>query len=97
MHGCFYFYCNFSFIRLHPRPDIMLQMGYAQDEIQDSLVNQKYDEIMATYLLLDYRNSEVCRRVNKNALSRVLFVFWITFFLEFSATHLDLPTLTHFA
>ncbi|XP_027032546.1 serine/threonine-protein kinase MARK2 isoform X13 [Tachysurus fulvidraco] len=38
--------------------DIMLQMGYAQDEIQDSLVNQKYDEIMATYLLLDYRNSE---------------------------------------
>ncbi|XP_027032547.1 serine/threonine-protein kinase MARK2 isoform X14 [Tachysurus fulvidraco] len=40
------------------RTDIMLQMGYAQDEIQDSLVNQKYDEIMATYLLLDYRNSE---------------------------------------
>ncbi|XP_027032542.1 serine/threonine-protein kinase MARK2 isoform X9 [Tachysurus fulvidraco] len=39
--------------------DIMLQMGYAQDEIQDSLVNQKYDEIMATYLLLDYRNSEL--------------------------------------
>ncbi|KAK2827113.1 hypothetical protein Q7C36_018039 [Tachysurus vachellii] len=41
------------------RTDIMLQMGYAQDEIQDSLVNQKYDEIMATYLLLDYRNSEL--------------------------------------
>ncbi|TSL04309.1 Serine/threonine-protein kinase MARK2 [Bagarius yarrelli] len=39
--------------------DIMLQMGYAQDEIQESLVNQKYDEIMATYLLLDYRNSEL--------------------------------------
>ncbi|XP_046723339.1 serine/threonine-protein kinase MARK2 isoform X4 [Silurus meridionalis] len=41
------------------RTDIMLQMGYTQDEIQDSLVNQKYDEIMATYLLLDYRNSEL--------------------------------------
>uniref|UniRef100_A0A8B9KNR7 non-specific serine/threonine protein kinase n=1 Tax=Astyanax mexicanus TaxID=7994 RepID=A0A8B9KNR7_ASTMX len=40
------------------RTDIMLQMGYSQEEIQDSLVNQKYDEIMATYLLLDYRNSE---------------------------------------
>ncbi|XP_015460072.3 serine/threonine-protein kinase MARK2 isoform X8 [Astyanax mexicanus] len=39
--------------------DIMLQMGYSQEEIQDSLVNQKYDEIMATYLLLDYRNSEL--------------------------------------
>ncbi|KAL6470173.1 hypothetical protein MHYP_G00212920 [Metynnis hypsauchen] len=41
------------------RTDIMLQMGYSQDEIQDSLVNQKYDEVMATYLLLDYRNSEL--------------------------------------
>ncbi|XP_022531997.2 serine/threonine-protein kinase MARK2 isoform X13 [Astyanax mexicanus] len=41
------------------RTDIMLQMGYSQEEIQDSLVNQKYDEIMATYLLLDYRNSEL--------------------------------------
>ncbi|KAF5908928.1 serine/threonine-protein kinase MARK2-like isoform X11, partial [Clarias magur] len=41
------------------RTDIMLQMGYSQDEIHDSLINQKYDEIMATYLLLDYRNSEL--------------------------------------
>lgn len=37
----------------------MLQMGFSQDEIQDSLVNQKYNDVMATYLLLDYRNSEV--------------------------------------
>ncbi|XP_026879671.2 serine/threonine-protein kinase MARK2 isoform X7 [Electrophorus electricus] len=41
------------------RTDIMLQMGYSQDEIHDSLINQKYDEVMATYLLLDYRNSEL--------------------------------------
>ncbi|XP_072517702.1 serine/threonine-protein kinase MARK2 isoform X4 [Salminus brasiliensis] len=41
------------------RTDIMLQMGYSQEKIQDSLVNQKYDEVMATYLLLDYRNSEL--------------------------------------
>lgn len=37
----------------------MLQMGYSAEEIQDSLVNQKYNEVMATYLLLDYRNTEV--------------------------------------
>uniref|UniRef100_A0A3B1IJA1 MAP/microtubule affinity-regulating kinase 3 n=1 Tax=Astyanax mexicanus TaxID=7994 RepID=A0A3B1IJA1_ASTMX len=41
------------------RTDIMLQMGFSQEEIQESLVNQRYDDVMATYLLLDYRNSEV--------------------------------------
>ncbi|XP_030635329.1 serine/threonine-protein kinase MARK2 isoform X3 [Chanos chanos] len=46
------------------RTDIMLQMGYSQEEIQDSLVNQKYNDVMATYLLLDYRNSELDEGVN---------------------------------
>nr|XP_055056152.1 serine/threonine-protein kinase MARK2 isoform X1 [Misgurnus anguillicaudatus] len=46
------------------RTDIMLQMGFLQEEIQDSLVNQKYDEVMATFLLLDYRNSELDEGVN---------------------------------
>ncbi|XP_060730527.1 serine/threonine-protein kinase MARK2 isoform X5 [Tachysurus vachellii] len=46
------------------RTNIMLQIGYTQEEIQDSLVKQKYDEIMATYLLLDYRNSELDEGVN---------------------------------
>ncbi|XP_068164440.1 serine/threonine-protein kinase MARK2 isoform X7 [Antennarius striatus] len=41
------------------RTDIMLQMGFSHDEIQDSLVNQKYNDVMAAYLLLDYRNSEL--------------------------------------
>uniref|UniRef100_A0A673IJM8 non-specific serine/threonine protein kinase n=1 Tax=Sinocyclocheilus rhinocerous TaxID=307959 RepID=A0A673IJM8_9TELE len=41
------------------RTDIMLRMGYSLDEIQDALVKQKYNDVMATYLLLDYRNSEV--------------------------------------
>ncbi|XP_059397896.1 serine/threonine-protein kinase MARK2-like isoform X6 [Carassius carassius] len=41
------------------RTDIMLRMGYSLDEIQDSLINQKYNDVMATYLLLDYRNSEM--------------------------------------
>ncbi|KAG9346471.1 hypothetical protein JZ751_006782, partial [Albula glossodonta] len=44
--------------------DVMLQMGYTQEEIQDSLVNQKYNDIMATYLLLDYRNSELDEGIN---------------------------------
>ncbi|KAM9500478.1 serine/threonine-protein kinase MARK2 isoform 7-T7 [Clarias gariepinus] len=46
------------------RTDVMLQMGYTQEELQDSLVNQKYDEVMATYLLLDYRNSELDEGIN---------------------------------
>ncbi|XP_052393873.1 serine/threonine-protein kinase MARK2 isoform X13 [Carassius gibelio] len=39
--------------------DIMLRMGYSLDEIQDCLIKQKYNDVMATYLLLDYRNSEM--------------------------------------
>ncbi|XP_052444655.1 serine/threonine-protein kinase MARK2 isoform X13 [Carassius gibelio] len=39
--------------------EIMLRMGYSLDEIEDSLINQKYNDVMATYLLLDYRNSEL--------------------------------------
>ncbi|XP_052444656.1 serine/threonine-protein kinase MARK2 isoform X14 [Carassius gibelio] len=41
------------------RTEIMLRMGYSLDEIEDSLINQKYNDVMATYLLLDYRNSEL--------------------------------------
>ncbi|XP_048853940.1 serine/threonine-protein kinase MARK2-like isoform X11 [Brienomyrus brachyistius] len=41
------------------RTDVMLQMGFALTEIQDSLISQKYDGVMATYLLLDYKNSEL--------------------------------------
>lgn len=37
----------------------MMQMGFSLEEIRDSLISQKYDEVMATYLLLDYKNSEV--------------------------------------
>ncbi|XP_048885735.1 serine/threonine-protein kinase MARK2 isoform X17 [Brienomyrus brachyistius] len=46
------------------RTDIMLQMGYSQEEIQDSLVNQTYNDVMATYLLLDYRTSEMDEGAN---------------------------------
>lgn len=34
-------------------------MGYTQDEINDSLRSKKYDDIMANYLLLGKRTTEV--------------------------------------
>uniref|UniRef100_A0A8C4JE68 non-specific serine/threonine protein kinase n=1 Tax=Dromaius novaehollandiae TaxID=8790 RepID=A0A8C4JE68_DRONO len=41
------------------RIDIMVTMGFAREEIHESLVNQKYDEVMATYLLLGRKPPEV--------------------------------------
>uniref|UniRef100_W5KAY2 non-specific serine/threonine protein kinase n=1 Tax=Astyanax mexicanus TaxID=7994 RepID=W5KAY2_ASTMX len=41
------------------RIDLMITMGFPKDEINDALVGQKYDEIMATYLLLGRKAPEV--------------------------------------
>ncbi|XP_065068369.1 MAP/microtubule affinity-regulating kinase 3-like isoform X3 [Rhopilema esculentum] len=46
---------------LEPKPDfndkkrleLMIRMGFSADEIKESLTNNKYDEVMATYILLD--------------------------------------------
>ncbi|KAL2079705.1 hypothetical protein ACEWY4_025449 [Coilia grayii] len=52
------------------RTDMMLQMGFSLEEIRDSLVNQKYNEVTATFLLLDYRNSELEESVNMSTKPR---------------------------
>lgn len=39
--------------------ELMVTMGFPKDEITDSLQNQKYDDVMATYLLLGRKAPEV--------------------------------------
>ncbi|XP_078349205.1 MAP/microtubule affinity-regulating kinase 3-like isoform X2 [Oculina patagonica] len=41
------------------RIEIMLQMGFSRDEISEALSNNRYDEVMATYLLLDERRQKL--------------------------------------
>uniref|UniRef100_A0A8D3DJD7 MAP/microtubule affinity-regulating kinase 3 n=1 Tax=Scophthalmus maximus TaxID=52904 RepID=A0A8D3DJD7_SCOMX len=40
------------------RIELMVTMGFPKDEITESLQGQKYDEVMATYLLLGRKGSE---------------------------------------
>ncbi|XP_031435446.1 serine/threonine-protein kinase MARK1-like isoform X3 [Clupea harengus] len=40
------------------RIELMVTMGFPKDEILDSLAGQKYDEVMATYLLLGRKTPE---------------------------------------
>ncbi|CAE1244570.1 MARK [Acanthosepion pharaonis] len=44
---------------LHRYQDIMASMGYTLKDVEDSLSQQKYDDIMATYLLLGRRTSDL--------------------------------------
>jgi len=39
--------------------DLMLNMGYSRKDIEESLMQQKYNDVMATYLLLARRGSDV--------------------------------------
>jgi len=41
------------------RIDILVSMGYCKKEVEDSLVNNRYDDITAAYLLLGRRKSDV--------------------------------------
>lgn len=40
--------------------DVMVGMGFTREEVKESLNNQKYNEVTATYLLLARKN-EVSR------------------------------------
>lgn len=46
-------------------------MGFSREEIHESLVNQKYDEVMATYLLLGRKPPEVS----------AVYIFWFWLFM----------------
>lgn len=37
-------------------PDVMVGMGFTREEVRESLVSQKYNEVTATYLLLGRKN-----------------------------------------
>ncbi|NWI49933.1 MARK3 kinase, partial [Calyptomena viridis] len=56
--------------------DIMVGMGYSQEEIQESLSKMKYDEITATYLLLGRKSSEVSTILqgNKSTLENTILI-----------------------
>ncbi|XP_058882719.1 MAP/microtubule affinity-regulating kinase 4 isoform X1 [Acipenser ruthenus] len=41
------------------RIEVMVGMGYSREEIRDALTNQKYNEVTATYLLLEHKNQEL--------------------------------------
>lgn len=44
--------CHCVVMDFSASPEIMVGMGFTTEEIKDSLLNQKYNEVTATYLLL---------------------------------------------
>lgn len=49
--------------------DVMVGMGFTREEVRESLINQKYNEVTATYLLLARKNevsSSGMSKINKN-------------------------------
>ena len=41
----------------------MIQMNFTKEEIKTSLLNNRYDEVMATYLLLDDKRANLSVRL----------------------------------
>lgn len=57
---CFRVYCDSSVIS-----ELMITMGFPKEDITEALLDQKYDEVMATYLLLGRKPPEVKERHHK--------------------------------
>ena len=59
---------RFSLCYCVPFLEVMVGMGFTPEEIKDALLNQKYNEVTATYLLLGLKtevsHTEVCRYSN---------------------------------
>lgn len=55
--------------------DVMVGMGFTREEVRESLNNQKYNEVTATYLLLARKNevSTITKRADViNCTTRIL-------------------------
>lgn len=68
--------------------ELMVTMGFPKDEITESLQGQKYDDVMATYLLLGRKAPEVnlchCDIIIKYTIALVAHSeFLLTFFFFF--------------
>ncbi len=48
----------FIYHLLCPLSELMITMGFPKDEVTEALLGQKYDEVMATYLLLGRKPPE---------------------------------------
>ena len=51
------------------RMDVLTSMGLTRDEIEESLRNKKYDDIMANYLLLDPNQNDAADSRSSSSLS----------------------------
>lgn len=56
------------------RIEILTQMGYSREEIEESLRHRKYDDVMANYLLLGKRTTEVCCKLLRSNIDFVVFL-----------------------